>query len=115
MYLEDVINNIVGSYKGDAFEENAVVDLKVLKEGSTFFESDIQYHCRFLLNPEKLEVEKNIVGEPTENADLVVYGKEDTIIKVLDGRLDPLQAFFAGDLRMEGNTDLAIKIANTVN
>lgn len=37
MYLEDVINNIVGSYKGDAFEENAVVDLKVLKEGTTFF------------------------------------------------------------------------------
>ena len=60
-------------------------------------------------------MEKNIVGEPTGNADLVVYGKEDTIIKVLDGRLDPLQAFFAGDLRMEGNTDLAIKIANTVN
>lgn len=114
MSLDYSIDKLIQNYSGSNLENDIVIDLKVLNEATTFFESEIKNHCRFTISGKEISVEQNIQGEPEHKPSIVVYSKENIAIKVLDGDLDPLQAFFSGELRMEGDTKLAIEIAKLV-
>lgn len=113
MTLKYAIDEMVEAYSklGKSYPKRTIIDLKVLKENTTFFDSDVINHCRFVLNDFDITVTENIQGEPEEEAHIVLYTKEEAAIKILDGRLDPLQAFLGDKLRIEGSTELAIDIA----
>lgn len=113
MTLKYAIDEMVESYslQGKSYPKRTIVDLKILKPETTFFDSDIINHCRFILNDQDISVIENIKGEPEEAPHLVLYAKEDSAIRILEGNLDPLQAFLGDKLRIEGSTELAIEIA----
>lgn len=111
MSLEYAIEMLNEKFVNKEINERVIIDLKIIKDASNFFESDIKNHCRFTINGPVLEIIQNIEGEPEEEANIVVYSKEDTAIKILEGSLDPLQAFMKNELRVEGDTKIAIEVA----
>lgn len=111
MSLGYIVDEIVKKYENTQIDNDVIIDVKILDDNTTFFESEIKNHCRFVLKKETLDFSEDIKGEPDVKPDIVVYGKEDVIVRILEGGLDPLQAFLTGNLRMEGNTDLAINVA----
>ena len=50
------------------------------------------------------------VRESSENADCVIRMKEETLLKLIDGKTKPTTAFMTGKIKVDGDVALALRL-----